>query len=151
MIQSQLLNASIYDFAYSVSGENTANQVFEFSFSKNGGNYVLKGDASYVMKVPAGLDPDTLKIYTINATGAEKELNYEMKDGYIAFSSAIRIFRFVSDGGQVNPGPSDSQGGNSGNEGKKGCGSSLILTTPIMLSVALIGSAIVLLKKKKED
>lgn len=150
MVQSQLLNSNIYDFAYKVTGENTANQVFEFTFSKNGSSYLLKGDAYYVMKVPAGLDPDTLKIYTINATGAEKELKYETKDGYISFTSAIRNFRFVSDGGQVNPGPSDSQGGNSGNEGKKGCGSSLILTTPIMLSVALIGSAIVLLKKKKE-
>ena len=149
MLQSSAMTSNIYDFAYKVTGENTNNQVFEFTFTKNGSNYTLKGEASYIMRVPAGLDPQSLKIYTIAATGSEKEITFELKDGLLSFTSAVRNFRFVSGGGST---PSGSEDSGSAQPSKSGCGGSIAQTAPVFIACALVSVlGVSLLRKRKED
>ena len=86
-----------YDFNYTVEGEGTNDQKFTFEFTKNNKAASLSGAVSYRMRVPAGLDINTLKVFTVNARGTEKEINYTKKGDLIEFSNTIKVFRFTSD------------------------------------------------------
>lgn len=86
-----------YDFKYEVEGAGTNDQKFTFDFVKNNKTVSLSGAVSYRMRVPMGLDINTLKVFTINARGTEKEINFVKKGDLIEFSNTIKVFRFTSD------------------------------------------------------
>ena len=86
-----------YDFNYEIEGAGTNNQKYTFEFTKNGKTASISGAVAYRMRVPAGLDINTLKVFTINARGTEKEISFTKKGDLIEFSNTIRVFRFTSD------------------------------------------------------
>ena len=94
---SHNLFISGYDFNYTVDGEGSNNQTFTFEFTKNNKAASLSGAVAYRMHVPAGLDINSLKVFTINARGTEKEISFVKKGDLIEFSNTIKVFRFTSD------------------------------------------------------
>ena len=85
-----------YDFSYTVEGEGTNDQTFTFEITKNGKPAQITDYVTYRMRVPEGLDADSLKVATINAKGTEKELKITKVGDFIEFSAAIRVIRFTS-------------------------------------------------------
>ena len=94
---SHKLFISGYDFTYNVEGAGTNDQKYTFDFVKNKKTVSLSGAVTYRMKVPAGLDINTLKVSTVNARGVEKEISFEKKGDLIEFSNTIKVFHFTSD------------------------------------------------------
>ena len=86
-----------YDFAYEVEGANTNSQVYTFTFSKNNKPVSsLSGAVSYRMRVPKGLDIDTLQIFTVDSRGREKEISFVKNGDLIEFSNTVKVFHFTS-------------------------------------------------------
>ena len=89
---------SNYDFTYAVEGAGTNDQKLTFDITKNGKPGSSKGNIIYRMKVPAGLDPDTLVINSIDGTGQEKAIKYtKLACGLFEFASALKIFHLTSE------------------------------------------------------
>ena len=85
------------DLTYEVSGENTNDQTFTFSFTANGKVVSTNGDIVYRMAVPKGLDKKTLVVNAIQAGGKEKVVKYTEINDTIQFSSALKSFHLTSD------------------------------------------------------
>ena len=85
-----------YDFSYTVEGEGTCDQTFTFEITKNGKPAQITDYVTYRMRVPEGLEAESLKVATINAKGTEKELKITKVGDFIEFSAAIRVIRFTS-------------------------------------------------------
>ena len=86
-----------YDFSYDVQGEDTNSQVITFEITKNNKTVSISGAVSYRMRVPDGLDIDTLKVYTVDSRGREKEISFNKNGNIIEFSNTIRKFHLASD------------------------------------------------------
>ena len=86
-----------YDFAYTVEGAGTNDQKYTFNFLKNGKDVSLSGAVNYRMRIPTGLDINTIKVYTVNARGVEKEITVNKIGDLIEFSNTIKVFRLTSD------------------------------------------------------
>ena len=145
MVYHLLFNSAIYSYKYTVENEGTNNQVYTFSFTKNGSDYNTKGDIVYTMRVPEGLELDTLKLYAVTVTG-EAEIKYTVNGNFITFKTAVKNIRFASEGG-VTPGP-DSSNPDGGKGASKGCGGDVTSVSALFISVTLLGTVIVSLKKR---
>ena len=98
IITSHNLFIAGYDFAYEVEGANTNSQVYTFTYSKNNKPVSsLSGAVSYRMRVPNGLDIETLHIFTVDARGREKEISFTRNGDLIEFSNSVKVFHFTSD------------------------------------------------------
>ena len=95
-IYSPMFGAS-YDFNYTVDGEGTNDQKFVFTVSNNGRAVSVDSDVTFRMYVPEGLDPNTLKIATVNAKGSEKELKLTKKGDFVEFKASIMTLHLYSD------------------------------------------------------
>ena len=152
MIRHNLMNGKVYSYNYTVENEGSASQTYTFKFTKNGVDYSPKGDVSYTMLVPEGLDADSLKLYTINASGAEKELKFTKNGSFISFSTGLRSIRFASNG---------SSGGGEGGEPvdppvtpdkpSGGCGGYIATTSIILSAAALLGVILIVAKKARKE
>ena len=147
MVYHQLFNSAIYSYKYTVENEGTNNQVYTFSFTKNGSDYNTKGDIAYSMRVPEGLELATLKLYAVTVTG-ESEIKYTADGNFISFKTAVKTIRFVSEGGvapgPVNPEPSEPDKQPS----KSGCGADVASVSAMFISVTLLGTILVSFKKR---
>ena len=147
LVYHQLFNSAIYSYKYTVENEGTNNQVYTFSFTKNGSDYNTKGDIAYSMRVPEGLELATLKLYAVTVTG-ESEIKYTADGNFISFKTAVKTIRFVSEGGvapgPVNPEPSEPDKQPS----KSGCGADVASVSAMFISVTLLGTILVSFKKR---
>ena len=84
------------DFTYSVVGEGTNDQTFTFDVLKNGKSTSVEGDFTYRMRVPAGLDADSLVVASVNAKGTDKALKVTKIGDFIQFTTALKIIHFTS-------------------------------------------------------
>ena len=156
MIRHNLMNSEYYSYDYTVAGKGTGTQTFTFSFTKGGSDYNPKGDVSYTMLIPEGVDADSLKLYTVNASGSEKEIKFTKDGDFISFSSTLRTFKFASNG---QGGGGEGGGGEGGDTPgpdqpvtpSKGCGGSIAATSIILSTTALLGVVLLALKKRKDN
>ena len=151
MIRHNLMSTEIYSYNYTVENEDTASQVFTFSFTKNGAAYSPKGDISYTMLIPEGLDAASLKLYTVSASGSEKELKFTKNGDFISFSTGTKTIHFASNGAtptppEPGPGPEPEP-----TPSKGGCGGSIAATSIILSTTALLSVVLLLVRKHKED
>lgn len=149
MIRHNLMSTEIYSYNYTVENEGTASQVFTFSFTKNGAAYAPKGDISYTMLIPEGLDAASLKLYTVSASGSEKELKFTKSGDFISFSTGTKTIHFASNGSTPTPpepGPEPEP-----TPSKGGCGGSIAATSIILSTTALLSVVLLLVRKHKED
>ena len=86
-----------YDFNYTVVGEGTNDQTFTFDITKNGKTASVSGAVTYRMRVPEGLDVNTLKVATVMASGSESEVKVKQIGDLIEFSAKVRVIHFTSD------------------------------------------------------
>lgn len=141
MVNSMMvLSDAAYDFSYSISKEASNNQIVKFEFTKGGKAVSISEDITYKMLVPAGLDIATISVYTINSAGKEREIEFRVEGDYIVFTTPLKTVRLISTGST----PDEPTG-------KKGCRGEIITTSCAISILALAGSALLLLRKKKED
>ena len=100
MIANTMIGVN-YDFTVDVEGKGTNNQKLTFNITSNGKNGSTNGNIVYRMKVPAGLEKETLTVYGVNAAGTEKALKIKEIGDLIEFESTLRVFRLSSVGGVV--------------------------------------------------
>ena len=148
MIRHVLMGTEVYSYEYTVENEGSATQTFTFAFTKNGAAYSPKGDVSFTMLIPQGVDATSLKLYTVNASGAEKELKFTKNGDYVSFSTGLKTIKFASNGGgdtpvEPTPGPDTPT--------KKGCGGSVAATSIILSSTALLSVILLAVRKRKDD
>lgn len=86
-----------YDFSYTVEGEDTNDQKFAFTFTKNGKSVTTSGDITYRMRVPYGLDADTLNVVSVDSRGKEKAVKFTVMGDLVQFASTAKTFRLTSD------------------------------------------------------
>ena len=102
VMMNNKLFATNYDFVYEVAGQGTNDQTYTFDVLKNGKSTSTNGDITYRMKVPAGLDPESLVVSSVNAKGVEKVLKVNKIGDLVEFVTPLKIIHFTSN---YVPGP----------------------------------------------
>ena len=133
MLYNKFFNTN-YDFDYEIKGKGKS-QTLTFNITKGTGAGSTSGNIIYRMLVPKGIDINTLKVYTVDAKGNEKEIKYTIIGNYVQFETPIRIIHLVSE---------KSAGGS-------GCGGSLIASSAVLSIVAALGATLLFMRKRKED
>lgn len=148
---TMILNSKGYNFSATFEKVADNDQTVSFEFVNAKGKPVtISGNILYRMLVPAGLDIDTLEIFTVAASGAQKALKYTKVGNFIQFETSSKKIRFASkaSGGEGGDTPAPTPSTPS-----KGCGGSITVTSVGVSALALSLAALLMVAKgkKKED
>ena len=135
-----------YDFITDITDNNPASglvdRTFAITVKKSATKITLADGMDVTIKLTEGFDPATLKVYDIDSSEAESEVEVTIDGYYATFHSANGNFRMASS--QVDNPPEYITIGSKG-----GCGGSIATTSILLSATALVCILFVIIKRRK--
>ncbi|MDD3068391.1 MAG: S8 family serine peptidase, partial [Acholeplasmataceae bacterium] len=136
-----------YDFTTKITEGNAdsgkVNRTFEISLKKNTADVALADGMDVTIKLTEGLDPATLKVYDIDSSQVESEIEVTINGYYATFHSVKGNFRMAS---KHVSNPPEYIGETSSS---RGCGGSIATTSILLSATALVCILFVIIKRRK--